>query len=319
LQGDVIRTVFLTLLTLLCLGAGTAHARKPIVGFGEQNALFFSDPRWVDLDKNDKRYVRYVMPWDALHRLKTRTAVDIWMTEAKIRGARVLLTFGHSVRSKRRARRLPTRRQYRHEIRAVRKRYPFVRTFQTWNEANHGFQPTYRRPKATGRLYDVLVKTCRRCTVTAPSLLISGKQKELRWIKKFRRGAKRRIRIWAIHNHIDANRNTRKGTKQFLRHTHGPVWFTETGAIWNRWMPNRGRRKGWHKVRRYNHRTAVKAVRNIFKLQRLNQRRIRRIYVYNWYGLDTRRPRWDTGLIGPNGHERRTYRTLRAQMRKYAR
>jgi hypothetical protein len=96
------------------------------------------------------------------------------------------------------------------------------------------------------------------------------------------------------------------------------VWFTEVGAIWNRWMPNRHRR-GWHRVRRYNHRTAVRAIRNIFKLARLNRRRVKRIYVYNWFGRIERRPRWDSGLVAANGEIRRTFRTLRAQMRKYAR
>lgn len=316
----MIRAVTLTLLAILCLGASTAQAkRKPIVGFGEQNPLIFSDARWIDLDKNERHYVRYVMPWDALRRANTRAVVDLWMDAAQYRHANVMLSFGHSVRRHRELK-LPSRRQYRREIRRVRERYPFVRTFQTWNEANHGFQPTYRRPKRTGRLYDVLAKTCRhRCTVTAPSILLSGKKKDTRWLKKFKRGAKRHIRIWAVHNHIDANRNSKRGTKQFLRHTHGPVWFTETGAIWNRWMPNRGRKRGWHKVRRYNHRTAVRAVRNIFKLQRINRRRVRRIYVYNWFSPGVKHPRWDTGLVSAKGHERRTFRTLRAQMRKYAR
>jgi hypothetical protein len=301
---------------MLCVGVMPAQAaRKPIVGFGEQNALFFSDQRWMELDKNDGRYVRYVMPWDALQRAKTRAWVDIWMTEAKARGARVLLTFGHSVRRGRQMR-LPTRGQYRSMIRAVRKRYPFVKTFQAWNEANHGFQPTYRKPGATGKLYDVLVKTCRGCTVTAPSVLLSD-EKPIRWIKAFNRAAKRRVKVWAVHNHIDANRNTTRGTKLFLRATRGQVWFTETGAIWDRWVPKKnGRLKH---IKRYNRRTAVRAVRNIFKLQRLNRRRISRIYMYNWYSPGHRKPRWDTGLIADNGAARSTFRTLKAQMRKYAR
>jgi len=312
------RVVLLTVLAIFCVTAAPADAkpRKPLVGFGEQSPWIFSDERWFSLKKNHRHYVRYVMPWDALRFRSTRDPVDVWMSEAKRRHARVLLVFGHSVRRHRKLK-LPSPRQYRRQVRAVRKRYPFVKTFQTWNEANHGFQPTHRKPWATGRLYDVLVRTCRGCIVTAPSVMLTGRA-TLRWIKRFDRAAKRRVRIWAVHNHIDANRNSARRTRMFLQHTRGPVWFTEAGAIWNRWMPNR-RRRGLHKVRRYNHRTAVRAIRNIFKLARLNRRRVKRIYVYNWYGRWEDRPRWDSGLVEPNGEIRPTFRTLRAQMRKYAR
>jgi hypothetical protein len=314
----VTRAVFLTLVVLLCLPAAPALAkpRKPLVGFGEQSPWIFRDERWFTLEKNQRHYVRYVMPWDALRSKSTRDPVDQWMTQAQRRHARVLLAFGHSLRRSRQLK-LPTRRQYRREILAVRKRYPFVKTFQAWNEANHGHQPTYRKPAAAGRLYDVLVKTCRGCVVTAPSVMLTGDE-SIRWIERFERAAKRRVRIWAVHNHIDANRNSQLRTRMFLRHTRGPVWFTEAGAIWNRWMPNR-RGRGWHKVRRYNRRTAVRAIRNIFKLARIDRRRVKRIYIYNWWGRWEKRPRWDTGLVDPDGEIRPTFRTLRAQMRKYAR
>jgi hypothetical protein len=314
----VTRAVLLTLLAIFCLTAVPAAAkpRRPLVGFGEQNPLIFSDQHWLTLKKNERRYVRYVMPWDALRSWRTRAVVDLWMKAAEHRHARVLLAFGHSLRRHRQLK-LPSRRQYRREIRAVRKRYPFVKTFQTWNEANHGFQPTARKPVRTGRLHDVLVKTCRGCIVTAPSVMLTGRE-TIRWVKRFRRGAKHRVRIWAVHNHIDANRNSKRRTRMFLRHTRGRVWFTEVGAIWNRWMPNR-RGRGWHKVRRYNHRTAVRAIRNIFKLARLNRRRVKRIYIYNWFGREERRPRWDSGVVEADGDVRRTFRTLRAQMRRYAR
>jgi hypothetical protein len=306
-----------TSLILLAVAAPAQAARKPIVGFGEQAPQIFSDYRWINLEKNEGHYIRYVMPWDALRRQSSRAVVDLWMHAAEYRKADVMLTFGHSVRKGRARLKLPTRSQYRAQIKAVRKRYPFVKTFQTWNEANHGSQPTAKKPGGTGKLYDVLVKTCRGCKVTAPSILIAG-TKELNWLKAFDKGAKKRVKIWAIHNHIDANRNTTTGTKQFLKtFKRGKVWFTETGGIWNRWVPKKtGKKKH---IKRYNSKTAVRAVRLIFKLQRLNKRRIERIYYYNWYGTGLKKPQWDSGLIGPNGKERKTFRTLKAQMRKYAR
>jgi hypothetical protein len=312
----VVLTICTSLILLACASPAQA-ARKPIVGFGEQAPQIFSDYRWINLEKNEGHYIRYVMPWDALRRQKTRAVVDLWMHAAEYRKANVMLTFGHSARKGRARLKMPTRSQYRAQIKAVRKRYPFVKTFQAWNEANHGSQPTAKKPGATGKLYDVLVKTCRGCTITAPSILIAG-TKELNWLKAFDKGAKKRVKIWAIHNHIDANRNTTTGTKQFLKtFKRGKVWFTETGAIWSRWVPKKtGKIKH---IKRYNSKSAVRAIRNIFKLQRLNKRRIERIYVYNWYSPGLKKPQWDSGLIDGQGNERKTFRTLKAQMRKYAR
>jgi hypothetical protein len=312
----VVLTICTSLILLACASPAQA-ARKPIVGFGEQAPQIFSDYRWINLEKNEGHYIRYVMPWDALRRQKTRAVVDLWMDAAEYRKANVMLTFGHSARKGRARLKLPTRSQYRAQIKAVRKRYPFIKTFQAWNEANHGSQPTAKKPGATGKLYDVLVKTCRGCKITAPSILIAG-TKELNWLRAFDKGAKKRVKIWAIHNHIDANRNTTKGTRQFLKtFKRGKVWFTETGAIWSRWVPKKtGKIKH---IKRYNSKTAVRAIRNIFKLQRLNKRRIERIYIYNWYSPGLKKPQWDSGLIGGNGKERKTFRTLKAQMRKYAR
>ena len=120
------------------------------------------------------------------------------------------------------------------------------------------------------------------------------------------------MRIWSIHNHIDANRHRTSGTREFLRATRGQVWFSETGGIVRRWI---GRRK----VRRYNQRNAVRAIRNVFKLARINRRRIKRIYLYHWIAPDQRRPRWDSALVGRSGKTRPSLRTFRAQLRRVQR
>jgi hypothetical protein len=304
-----------TTLLLLCLAATAQAASKPVVGFGEQNPNMLVDPRWRALDAPD---VRYVIGWDALRYKSERASADWYLTWARDQGARVLLSFGHS-RRKGREMRLPTRSQFKTQFKAVRKRYPWVTTFQTWNEANHGTQPTWKKPKAAARFFDIIKSNCRKCTVSAPSVLDDG-FKMVAYIKAFKKAAKHKVTIWSLHNHIDVNRNllgAKSTTKLFLRNTSGKVWFTETGGIWNRWVPKRtGKKK---KIKRYNSKTAQRAVRNIFKLQRLNRRRITRIYYYNWYAPGEKKPRWDSGVIGPTGKERTTFRTLRAQMRKYAR
>ena len=226
------------------------------------------------------------------------------MHAAEYRKANVLLTFGHSVRKGRARLKLPTRAQYRAQIKAVRKRYPFVKTFQAWNEANHGSQPTAKKPGATGKLYDVLVKTCRGCKITAPSILIAG-TKELNWLKAFDKGAKKRVKIWAIHNHIDANRNTTTGTKQFLKtFKRGKVWFTETGGIWNRWVPKKtGKKKH---IKRYNSKCAVRADAAHLQAAAAEQAPDR-ADLLSTTGTRTglKKPQWDSGLIGATARSAR--------------
>jgi hypothetical protein len=301
---------------MLCV-AVPAEAKKPIAGIGEQNPLMFRDQRWLDLAKPD---VRYVIPWDALKYKKEKASADWYLTWARDVNARVLVSFGHS-RKRGRELRLPTKGQFKTQFKAVRKRYPWVTTFQTWNEANHGTQPTFKKPAAAAKFFDVIKTSCRKCVVSAPSVLDDGIA-TIRWIQKFRKAAKHKVTIWSLHNHIDANRNrlgNKSTTKLFLRNTTGQVWFTETGGIWNRWIPRTHKKGRKDKVKMYNHKTAQRAVRNIFKLQRLNPRRVTRIYYYNWYGTAEKKPQWDSGLIGANGKARTTFKTLRAQIRKYAR
>jgi hypothetical protein len=304
-----------TALLLLCLAAPAQARPKPLIGIGEQNPNMFIDARWHAFDHPD---VRYVISWDALRNRAQRTSADWYLTWARDAGARVLLSFGHSYRRGRELR-LPTNRQFRTQFKAVRKRYPWVTTFQTWNEANHGAQPTWKKPKAAARFFDIIKNSCRTCVVAAPSVMDDG-YKMIAWIRAFKRAAKHRVTIWSLHNHIDVNRNllgAKSTTKLFLRNTRGQVWFTETGGIWNRWIPKRNGTK--KHMKRYTHKTALRAVRNIFKLQRLAPRRIKRIYYYNWFAPHEKKPRWDSGLIGPNGRQRALYRTFKAQVRKYGR
>jgi hypothetical protein len=297
------------------VAAPAQAASKPIVGIGEQRPEMFVDKNWQALGKRD---VRYVMAWDALTRKTERASADWYLTWARDAGARVLLSFGHS-NKKHRELRMPTRSQLRTQFRAVRARYPWVTQFQAWNEANHGTQPTFNKPKRAAMAYDVIKGACPTCVVTAPSVLDDG-IKTINYIKAFDKAAKKKVTIWSLHNHIDANRN-RLGKKSttylFLKRTRGQVWFTETGGIYNRWIPkSNGKLKH---LKQYNPKQAQRAIRNIFKLQKLNPRRVKRIYYYNWFATPGKHPRWDSGLVTSKGTIRSTFKTFRAQVRKYAR
>ncbi len=296
------RTALLTLVFVLALAAPASA--KLTVGIGEQNPAFFSDERWQALKAP---HVRYVMSWDALRRKNwERQQLVDYMNAARATGAKVMVSFGHS---RRRGRELkaPTRLQFIREFRRLRRLYPELRTFQTWNEGNHGTQPVWKKPGLAGRYYNAMRRTCPECRISAPSVLDAPNMTN--WIRRFKKAARYPVRIWSIHNHIDANRHRTSGTREFLRITRGKVWFSETGGIVNRYVDGR-------RVRRYNQRNAVRAIRNIFKLARISRKRIKRIYLYHWMAPKQRRPRWDSGLVSRRGKTRPSLRTFRAQLRR---
>jgi hypothetical protein len=298
----VTRAALLTLALFLALA--TPASAKLTVGIGEQNAAFFQDKRWQALDAP---HVRYVMSWDALKR-KSWEAAELhnYMALARQVKAKVMITFGHS-RQKGRELKAPSRLAFIREFRALRRRYPELRTFQTWNEGNHGTQPVWKKPHLAARYYDAMRRTCPECTISAPSVLDAPNMTN--WIQRFRKAARYPIRIWSIHNHIDANRHRTSGTREILRITRGKLWFSETGGIVNRYVDGR-------RVTRYNQKNAVRAIRNVFNLAKINRRRITRIYLYHWMAPRERRPRWDSALVGRKGKARPSLRTFQAQLRR---
>jgi hypothetical protein len=297
----VLRTALLGVILLALAAAAPAHASLR-VGIGEQNPVFFADPRWGALDAPD---VRFVVAWNAMSVGWQRDELAGWLAAARARGARPLITFGHA--RGRRERHLPTRRQFVRQFRALRRAHPDLRTFQAWNEANHGSQPTHRRPGRAAAYFDAIKRNCRRCTVAAPS--VADHDNMARWIRAFRRAADRPVRIWSLHNHVDVNRHRTSGTREFLRVTRrGAVWFTETGGIVNRYVDGK-------RVRRYHRANAARAIRAVFRLARLS-RRIKRAYLYHWLPPVQRRPRWDSALVDRRGRARPSLRTLRRELRR---
>ena len=231
--------------------------------------------------------------------------LDAYMAAARGARAHVLVTFAHS-RVEGHEDDIPKPATWRKLFRQFRARYPQVHDFQAWNEANHGTQPTLRAPRRAAQLYDVMRSACRRCTISAPAVLDAPNM--LSWIRAFRRAAKHTVRIWSIHNYLDANRGRSIGTRKFLRNVRGTVWFTETGGIANRWVSGR-------RVRAYTVRHAAVAVRQVFKLARLSPR-VKRVYFYNWTAPTEARPRWDSALIGPNGKPRPAYTVIRRELKR---
>ena len=56
-----------------------------------------------------------------------------------------------------------------------RARYPWIRDYLTWNEANHCSQPTCNNPKRAAQYYLALRKHCRGCRIVAADVLDGSK------------------------------------------------------------------------------------------------------------------------------------------------
>ena len=277
-------------------GAQAASSHVPIVGFGEQRASIFSNQHWQSLGLP---HVRLVVGWDALNHKWQRREIDAWMQGAEDAGAEVLVAFTRS-RSYSQRKVLPSPARFERHFLRFRERYPMVDTFLTWNEANHCSQPLCHKPELAARYFDVLAAACRYCRIVAADVLDTDDMGE--WLRRFRRAAKHRPRIWGLHNYLDANRFRTSGTRRMLRAVKGEIWFTETGGLVYRHNPRQ--------IKFPDSPThAAKATRWVLdKLVPLSSR-IRRVYLYHFENQGPKAT-WDSGLLDPRGRPRPAFKVL---------
>jgi polysaccharide biosynthesis protein PslG len=291
---------FASLLGTLAMVAAGATALAPASAQGrarlaisDQHAETFGHPLFQRLDV---KHARLIVPWDVLHVGFDRVAVDAWLNAARTSGIRPLVTFSHS---RVHPRRRPSARQFKREFRAFREKYPWVREYSPWNEANHQSQPTYHHPRLAARYYNIVRSACPRCTVVALDVL--DQPDMVRYVRVFQHWAKGRPRLWGLHNYRQVNRRLSTGTRKLLRNVRGRVWLTETGGIVN-----------FGSTLHYNTARAARVTKYLFKSAK--NPRIRRIYIYSWWG-EKRGARFDAGLVGPNGEPRPAYYIVRRYVR----
>jgi hypothetical protein len=295
----MIRLLPLTVLLSLAFAA-PAGAKPPIVGIGDQSASMFTAPPFKKLGV---KHSRLVLPWDWYRDQYTMTLTDQWMAQAKAAGIRPLVAFNRNWRPNGH-RLLPPMKLYRKSFRLVRARYPWVTDYSAWNEANHGLQPTAKKPYMAARYYNAMRRDCRTCTIVAADVLDMGTV--VGWIKRFKRHAKS-PRIWGLHNYKDAN-DAAGTTRTFLRAVRGQVWLTETGGIL-RLKPKKGSRA---KGRKHTKAQQARAVARVYKIAK-SSRRITRVYFYEW--AKKKGNRWDSAFVETNGTLRPAYRALRRGLR----
>jgi hypothetical protein len=290
--------LLLAVLALAALGGVSAAQAKVAIGIADNKSDMFTDPRFTGLKV---KYVRVMVPYDAMHDTALRTWLDGWMAGAKAAGAKPLVTFD---RSRTRTSYNPSAAQMAKSLKDLRKRYPFVKEFATWNEANIN-----KRPETVARWWLAMRKACPTCTILGADLL--DRNNVGTWAKRFVKAAKRTPKVWGLHNYVDANKLQTSGTRKLLASVKGAVWFTETGGVVSR---NNG--SGVSFPTGPTH--AAKATKFVFSNLIKLSPRVQRAYIYHWntgVGAKDDNRTWDSGLIGPDDKPRPSLAVLQGLMK----
>ncbi|HLB22043.1 MAG TPA: hypothetical protein VK605_08010, partial [Solirubrobacteraceae bacterium] len=268
----------------------TAHAAATYqTGLGDERTQMFGDPHWKQLHT---RIARYIVPFDAAVHSYSLDKAKLWIKAAESQHIQPLIAFYHSEYS---PTKLPSVAQYQHDVQKFVKLFPKVRQYQSWNEANRGnIRGVLASPSASAaaRYYQALIRVCKGCTAIGLDVLDANDiSPTLRYISEFKReiGKLRTVmpKIWGLHNYSDLNRLQSFRTRELSRALGGQVWLSETGGLvkFGGAFPNR---HGSGLTR------AAKVLSYMFNVA-ASQRRIKRLYIYDWTGGNAS-TRFDAGL-----------------------
>jgi len=299
----VLRAIVIAMFATL---AAAAPANAVVAGIADQKPDMFADKRFRQMEI---KHARINVAWDALSYDWQRTEIDRWMFRSRLAGVYPLVSFGHS-RVHRRA--LPTPERMLYEFRRFRARYPWVKNYATWNEANHCGEPTCNRVSLVASYWRKLRQECRDCKILAAELLDMPNM--LRWVKEFKRHAEREPAAWGLHNYVEANRFKSDRLRSLLGATKGSIWLTEVGGI----VKRRTRKRFTVKRIPESAEHAAAVTRFIFDEVIDGSPRITRVYLYHW-NSETRYDSWDSALVGPTGRRRPALDTLRHRLRQLRR
>src|SRR3954470_3676628 len=313
--------VIACLAALMALGVGsTAHAL--VAGIGDQNSTTFTDPNFKKLKV---KRTRLIVPWDAV--IHDPGRVKQWMDAVKKAKLKPLVAFNPSGGSRCPARpcSIPSVRSYTKAMKLFRKKFSFVKEFNFWNETNSATQPTgptkAKTLKKTAALYRAALKVCgRKCRVSGPDLLDQGvgdkrrsvrarNQKRMKkWTALFLKYAGRSHypKLWGIHNYGDTNYGRSTGTAFMLKSIakRGEVWVTETGGIYS------FRLQSGKVTFKASASRQARATNNAYKLAKKFNRRIKRLYYYQWR-KNNADDFFDAGIVAFNNVPRPAYASLR--------
>ncbi len=285
--------------TLALPAPAGALTRKQIFGIGDVRLTSFKERRLKALRP---RAVRMNADWNVARSPGwERQRVDLWYHNALAAHLKPLLSFQGFDR-----RRIPSVRAYKRAAKAAMRRWPRIRDWQAWNEANHASQPaTYRHPARAARYAKALERIrCRRCTILPITMVVGMSPTNRRWIARFLKVYGKTPRIWALHTYADTNRLTSSRLRSFVRrYRRGRIWITEAGG-WARYD------RGW----RYSLKRQRRVARFTFRQALEFRSRVDRLYWWEWRGQrHPRRAHWDSGLVDHRGKPRPAYYAAKNQ------
>jgi hypothetical protein len=275
----------------LALTPAVAHAA--VIGLADQNAGSYADARLRALHLP---VARLVVPYDAA--TSEPQLVATWLAAVSADGMQPAVAFEHlkvngcpgspCV--------VPSRATYAAAVRAFIARFPQVRTYTTWNEANHESQPVAEHPEAVAGFYEELRAACPSCTIVAGDVLDSGGY--IRWLQRFQAATDSNPQLWGLHNYGDVTYDTTEGTDSVLRTVSGQLWIEETGGIVVL------RNAAGRVTLSYNEDRAAASIDRAFAIAAARPR-ITRMYIYHWQAGPT--SSFDAGLVRPDGSLRPSY------------
>jgi len=286
-------------LSLACIVLGSsatparALTKKQVFGIGNiKDPRAFDDPRLKALrPKSTRMIVDYNV---ARTPGFERDRIDAWYNGALDARLTPLLTF-QGANSE-----APSLAKYSNAFGAALLRWPRIREWQAWNEANHIGEPaTFAHPERAAAYGKAMERRCPRCTVLPLTYALSDSRRSKRWLRRFLVAYGRTPKIWAVHAYTDANRFGFGLLERFLSaHPRGRVWITETGGLAKYIGPYD-----------YDLARQKKATRFAFEAALRFRSRVDRMYYWEWYGQpDPRAARWDSGLVTFDGKPRPAYR-----------
>jgi hypothetical protein len=290
----------LVLLLVMLAVPATGHAYT--LGVSDQQATTFTNPLFAPLKF---KAARYITPYDVMDSPSDLAAASAWIGAAQAANQRILIAFERSHRSGRQ-RHLPSVAEYKSEITKFHQAFPQVKEISVWNEVNRcqarsgrvAGQPTCRKEQRLASYFKAVRQVFRAPGTKIVALDVLDEQnvnRTVNTIRRFKHFAGSRATVLGFHNYSDTNRFSTTRTRRVLAAWRGTIWLTETGGIvkLGRSFPRSTSR-------------AAKALGCMFTLAKTN-RRIQRVYVYQFNPAFSASDDFDAGLINPNGSKRPGY------------
>jgi hypothetical protein len=295
------------------------------VGISENEPRVFSDPIFGEVGF---KQARVIVGWDvALDPGGIDYArVRDYIAASQAAGIEPLISFQHSRGDASRCGqkknfnrgicKLPSQKAYENAMKAFFTAFPTAKVISPWNEANHFTQPTSRSPASAAKFTNTVAKLCADCKILVADILDQADDpaakspkftRTAKWISSFRKSLKVARTTCGIHNYSDVNRFRSTGTAAIMKALGcKEYWLTETGGLYK--FGSFWTKKTYNGCKSASS-CQVKATKYMFSLAK-KYKRIKRVYVYTWFGGVT--PRFDAGLVA-NGNERKAL----AEIRKY--